>query len=83
MTENNAMADDGYLTWVFGGIVSIIGALAAAVTTLWSHSEAKNAQAIQILEQRSAQCEQDRKDLLVKIGKLELRVEQLEHAKGS
>ena len=64
--------------WVLAGIVSIVGALAAAVTTLWSRSEAKNSLAIEILQAKANQCEKDRIVLHVQCGRLEERIEQLE-----
>ena len=73
--------DDGgsYIGWVMAGIVTIIGTLAAAITTLWSVSEAKNAKAIEILEKEVHECKMDRQSLLIKIGKMEERLAFLEH----
>ena len=70
--------DDSWFGWITGGIVAIVGGLTAAVTTLWARSEAKNAHAIESLEERAKQCEQDRRELVVRVAKLEARIEHLE-----
>lgn len=74
---------EDWLGWVLAGIVSIVGALSAAVVTLWTRSESKNAIAIEVLQKRSDACEQDRNNLHVEVGVLKKRVEQLEGNHGS
>ena len=69
---------EDWLGWVLGGIVTIIGTLAAAVTTLWAKSEAKNSLAIEVLQKRSDDCDKDRTTLHVEVGRLTERVEYLE-----
>jgi hypothetical protein len=76
---------DGWLGWLLGGIVSVVAALATAVTTLWSRSEARNAEAIRDLSVRvtdlakeNGECEKDRRALFGRVSKLEAQVSYLE-----
>ena len=80
------MNNDNWLGWILTGIVSIIGALAAAVTTLWSRAESRNAEAIKALEAETIElrranelCESDRRDLFARVARLE---EQVKHLGG-
>ena len=76
--NTETMNIEEWLGWVMAGIVSVVGALAASVATLWARSEAKNSLAIEILQKRSDDCDKDRTDLHIEVARLEERVEQLE-----
>jgi len=72
MDESN-----NYMGWVLGSVATVVATLAAAVTTLWNRSEAKNAKAIEILERAVEKCEKEREALIVRVGRLEERLEHL------
>ena len=80
------MHSDNWLAWILAGIVSIIGALATAVTTLWSRAESRNADSIKALEAETIElrkardiCEKDRTELFGRVSRLE---EQVKHLGG-
>jgi uncharacterized protein YlxW (UPF0749 family) len=78
MSEKTIMQTDDWLGWILGGIVSVIAALATAVTTLWSRSEVRNAEAIKELEKQVAECEKDRRALFGRVERLEEKVSHFE-----
>jgi len=57
-------------------VATVVATLAAAVTTLWNRSEAKNAKAIEILERAVEKCQKEREALIVTVGRLEERLDQ-------
>ena len=65
---------DEHSNWVLGGIASVVGTLAAAVTALWKLNESRNAKAIESLTMRADKCEQERTELRVRVAKLEATV---------
>lgn len=84
-TVKSMNTNDDWFSWMLGGIVTVIAALATAVTTLWSRSEARNAEAIkaltvhlETLEKRNDECEKDRMELFGRVGRLESKLESLQ-----
>ena len=77
-TDKHQVEPENLLTWVLGSVALVVGALGTAVTTLWSRSESKNAIAIEVLTKHVAQCEEDKKQLTIRVTQCETKLTFLE-----
>ena len=68
------LMDNTVLAWTLGGIVAVVGSLAAAVVALWKKTDEEAARTRKLLDE----CEGDRRALHVECGILKDRVGKLE-----
>ena len=78
-----AVDDGSHVSWILGGVTSVVAALAGVVSMLWKLNESKNATAIADLktrvdesEEKHEECRKDREELRIEITSLRHEIRQ-------